>query len=68
MNKIIPYSQMKIIENNIPPYSILNPLTNSDSPSGRSKGDRLVSDKMSSTHPVNKIKLIVMNHELFCMN
>jgi len=40
---ILPYSDKKIIAN--PPllYSVLNPDTNSDSPSAKSKGARLVS-------------------------
>ncbi len=42
-NIILPYSDKKIIAN--PPllYSVLNPETNSDSPSAKSKGARLVS-------------------------
>ena len=40
---IIPYSAMKIMANNPALYSVLNPDTNSDSPSAKSKGVRLVS-------------------------
>lgn len=40
---IIPYSDKKIKANFNPPYSTLNPLTNSDSPSDKSKGERLTS-------------------------
>jgi hypothetical protein len=40
---IIPYSQIKIKENNPPPNSTLKPETNSDSPSEKSKGVRLLS-------------------------
>jgi len=32
------------------PYSILNPETSSDSPSAKSKGDRLVSAKQEENH------------------
>ena len=35
------YSPTKIKENSPPPYSVLKPDTNSDSPSEKSKGDRL---------------------------
>jgi hypothetical protein len=45
MNKILPYSAIKRKAKRAPPYSILNPDTNSDSPSARSKGARLVSAK-----------------------
>lgn len=43
MNRIDIYSERKIITNGTDLYSVLNPLTNSDSPSEKSKGDRLVS-------------------------
>jgi len=49
-NKIEPYSEIKIKENNPPLYSVLNPETNSDSPSAKSKGERLVSAKQTKTH------------------
>ena len=38
-------------------YSVLNPLTNSDSPSVRSKGARLVSAKIIKTQQGRKKKL-----------
>ena len=38
-------------------YSVLNPLTNSDSPSVRSKGARLVSTKIIKTQQGRKKKL-----------
>jgi len=44
---IIPYSQIKIKEKTPPPYSTLNPDTNSDSPSEKSKGVRFLSDKQT---------------------
>lgn len=52
MNKIIPYSLIKIKANIPPPYSILNPETISDSPSDISKGVRLDSARQR----VNQIK------------
>jgi len=45
MNKILPYSAIKINANPTLPYSTLNPETSSDSPSAKSKGVRLVSAK-----------------------
>lgn len=48
-NTIFAYSAIKIRANFNPPYSTLNPETNSDSPSARSKGARLVSAKQLKT-------------------
>jgi hypothetical protein len=43
--------QPKKLKQNPPaPYSILNPETNSDSPSTKSKGVRLVSAKQETNH------------------
>ncbi len=39
-NRSILYSARKMKEKNAPPYSVLNPLTNSDSDSLKSKGAR----------------------------
>jgi len=60
INKILAYSAKKIKAN--PPllYSTLNPETNSDSPSAKSKGVRLVSAKevLNQTRETgNKIKI-----------
>lgn len=41
---------MKIKENKPPANSVLKPETNSDSPSEKSKGDRLHSAKQESSH------------------
>lgn len=49
MRIIIPYSDIKIIANNHEPYSMLNPETNSDSPSAKSKGVRLVSARTTTS-------------------
>lgn len=54
---IMPYSQMKIKEKTPPPYSTLKPETSSDSPSEKSKGVRLLSDRMIYTHPTMKSTL-----------
>lgn len=49
---ILKYSAKKIKANHPPMYSTLNPDTNSDSPSAKSNGLRLV----SARHDVNQIK------------
>ena len=49
-NKIIPYSDKKINVKVPPIYSVLNPDTNSDSPSEKSKGERFVSAKQQNNH------------------
>lgn len=51
---ILIYSDKKIIANHPPIYSTLNPDTNSDSPSAKSKGLRLVSAKQVVIHIINK--------------
>lgn len=43
-------------ENKPPPYSVLNPETNSDSPSEKSKGERLDSAKQEINHDKDTIK------------
>jgi len=48
INKILPYSAIKITAKPTLPYSILNPETNSDSPSAKSKGVRLVSARQET--------------------
>ena len=53
--KIIPYSAIKIIANLTDPYSILNPETNSDSPSAKSKGVRFNSAVQLITHGKKRI-------------
>lgn len=58
MNRILPYSAIKRKANKALPYSILNPETNSDSPSARSKGARLVSAKQIVIHIGTIIKII----------
>jgi len=67
MNKILEYSAKKINAN--PPllYSILNPDTNSDSPSAKSKGVRLVSANLDLNQTIAKGKQITTNHTLCCI-
>lgn len=52
--RIIAYSLKKIRTNPIDPYSILNPDTNSDSPSAKSNGVRFVS---ATAIIIHKIKI-----------
>ena len=54
---ILAYSAIKIKANPTLPYSILNPDTNSDSPSAKSNGVRFV----SATHEINQIPIIGKN-------
>jgi len=67
-NKIEAYSLIKIKENKPPPYSVLNPETNSDSPSEKSKGDRLDSAKQINNQQINKGNLIRVNQYPNCQN
>lgn len=57
INKILEYSAIKIKAN--PPllYSVLNPDTNSDSPSAKSNGERFVSAR--------KITIKIIKKEIF---
>lgn len=50
INKMLEYSARKNRANGPPAYSTLNPDTNSDSPSVKSNGDRLVSAKVDTYH------------------
>ena len=54
---ILAYSAIKIKANITLPYSILNPETNSDSPSAKSKGVRFV----SAIQEINQIPTIGIN-------
>ena len=54
---ILAYSAIKIKANPTLPYSILKPETNSDSPSAKSKGVRLV----SAIHEISQIPIIGIN-------
>lgn len=58
--KIIPYSPRNNKTNPTLPISMLNPLINSLSPSAKSKGARLVSDKINK----NQIKKLIKQKNL----
>jgi hypothetical protein len=64
INKIIPYSDIKIIAKEKEAYSILNPETSSLSPSEKSKGVRLLSATQEINHTNNKgtKNKILLNH------
>jgi hypothetical protein len=63
-NIILPYSDKKIIAK--PPllYSVLNPETNSDSPSAKSKGARLVSATNKHNQHKNHIGFIKTKNQV----
>jgi hypothetical protein len=60
MNKILAYSAINKIAKPPDEYSTLKPETSSDSPSAKSKGDRLVSANLLINHltPRGKSKII----------
>ena len=58
---ILAYSAIKIRANITLPYSMLNPETNSDSPSAKSNGVRLV----SAIQEINQIPTIGANKKNF---
>ena len=58
---MLAYSAIKISANITLPYSILKPETNSDSPSAKSKGVRLV----SAIQEINQIPIIGKNIKIF---
>lgn len=63
-NKIIAYSLKKIRTKPVEAYSILNPDTNSDSPSEKSKGVRLVSARSITSHMIRKAGNVCTKHRL----
>jgi len=58
---------MKINANVALLYSVLNPETNSDSPSARSNGVRLVSARFVTYHKINIGKISVDTHDIICI-
>jgi len=58
------YSAIKIRAKTPPPNSTLNPETSSASPSGRSKGARLVSAKTEIIHGIKSGKKIIIKNDL----
>jgi len=66
---ILAYSAIKIKANPKLPYSILNPDTNSDSPSAKSKGVRLVSARQEISHiPTIGEKIIHFTQNIFIVD
>ena len=61
---MLAYSAKKNRANGPPAYSTLNPDTNSDSPSVRSKGARLVSAKVEIYHIAAKGQVGKISHTL----
>jgi hypothetical protein len=59
INRIFIYSAIKIKANIPALYSTLNPETNSDSPSAKSKGVRFVSAKFVINHRISRGKIIM---------
>lgn len=64
-NKILKYSPKKINENPEPPYSTLNPETNSDSPSEKSNGVRLSSARKETNNIKNTGNIRTTNQIIF---
>lgn len=64
ITKIFIYSDIKIIANRPPLYSTLNPDTNSDSPSAKSNGVRLVSARLVMNHVMTS-GIIIMEIHIF---
>jgi hypothetical protein len=62
--KMFAYSAIKISANIPLLYSTLNPDTNSDSPSAKSKGVRFVSAKLVINHIIAKGEIININHDM----
>jgi hypothetical protein len=65
INKILAYSAIKRIAKPPDEYSTLNPETSSDSPSAKSKGDRLVSANLLINHLTPKGKRRIINQIYF---
>lgn len=62
ISKIFEYSARKNRAKGPPAYSTLKPDTSSDSPSARSKGDRLVSARVAINHMAAKGQAGTINH------
>jgi hypothetical protein len=62
MKIILAYSAINKIAKPPEEYSILNPETSSDSPSAKSKGDRLVSASLLINHLTQIGNIINKNH------
>lgn len=60
------YSAKKIKANHPPMYSTLNPETNSDSPSAKSKGLRFVSAKHVIIHIIKRVEFPQKKNMVYC--
>lgn len=67
ISKILAYSARKNRANGPPAYSTLNPDTNSDSPSVRSKGARLVSARVETYHIAARGHAGIISHVASCV-
>jgi len=67
INRIFVYSAIKIKANSPLLYSVLNPDTNSDSPSAKSNGVRLVSASVVINHINSRGSIIRATHD-FCLD
>lgn len=65
---ILVYSAMKNKAKGPAAYSTLNPETNSDSPSVRSNGARLVSASVEIYHIIPRGQVGIINHRASCVN
>lgn len=65
INKIERYSARKINTNETEPNSVLKPLTSSDSPSEKSKGERLVSARDDTKRRIMMKNINVVNGHNF---
>jgi len=63
INRIFVYSAIKINANSPLPYSVLNPDTNSDSPSAKSNGVRFVSARVVVNHIMNIGIIMIINQD-----
>ena len=54
------YSLMNNKAKGLPPNSVLNPETSSDSPSEKSKGVRFLSAKREGTQIINRKKILII--------
>lgn len=63
INRMLVYSAIKIRANSPLLYSVLNPDTSSDSPSAKSKGDRLVSAREVVNHIINNGNISKHTHD-----
>jgi hypothetical protein len=64
INKMFIYSAIKIRANRPALYSTLNPDTNSDSPSAKSNGVRLVSARLVINHMIKRGIIIIIIHDI----